>query len=160
MSTSLPVLTRFAILTKSEIQWGLLLGTGSSSPLVHQVGNHFEVSRVTTESVITEVVDLLLSWDVPIEVGVNHQVDGHSLAVEAHPAIATASASTGVGSVPDKAWGWSIIQHEAGISDGDLGKDTLHDVDTAVVQLTGIDVKVKHQDTSCSKASLGDIPWL
>ena len=80
-----------------------LFGSLGPSLLVRQVTDHFQMGRVAAQAVVTEMVDLLLPRDVPIEVGVDDQVNSHSLAIEAHAAIATTPASAGVRASPQEA---------------------------------------------------------
>ena len=99
------------------------------------------MSRVTATTVIAEVVDLFLARDIPIEVGVDHQMNGHSLAIEAHPAITTTSAFAGVGAFPQEAGGGLIVQYEACVGHGNTSQDTLDDPIASVVQLIGVNIQ-------------------
>jgi len=93
------------------------------------------MGRVTAATVVTQVIDLLLARDVPVEVGVDHQMDGHCLAVEAHPAIATTSAFARVRAFPQEAWGGLLVQYEAGVGYGNTSQDTFDDHLTTFTEL-------------------------
>ena len=64
-----------------------------SSALVCEVGDKLQVVFVPTKALVAQVIDLFVAWDVPIEVGVGNQVNGHGVIVEGHAAISPTSSS-------------------------------------------------------------------
>lgn len=59
------------------------------------------MKRVAAETDITQMIDLLLARDVAEVVGVHHDMDGHGLAIETHPGVATSPAFSTGWSLPD-----------------------------------------------------------
>ena len=55
--------------------------------------------------IVACVIHLPLARNIPVEVSEHNDVDGHSAAVERHSAIASASASSTIGTLPFPASG-------------------------------------------------------
>jgi len=100
------------------------------------MADHLQVQGVATQAVVALVVDLLLTGDVAVVVGVDDQMHSYGLAVERHAAIATTLASTGIRPSPDVAGTWLIVQNEAKIGDLDSFIDAQHDFPSSGGQLT------------------------
>lgn len=82
---------------------------------------------------IAEVIHLLLGGDVPVEIGVGHQMGCYGLPVERHTSITTTSASTRVGAMPDEAGTGLSIDDETVVNDVCSCVKLLEDLFSAVL---------------------------
>lgn len=127
---------------QANIGPGIFHGSCCSSSLVLQVRDQLEVERVTAESHVAQMVNLLLAGDVAVVMGVHHQVHSHRLAIQAHAAIATTLAFTGGWSLPDMAQGLHAVDLEAMILEEDPGHHLVEDRFTAIQDVSGFHARI------------------
>ena len=84
-----------------------------------------QVSWVTTQALVTLVVDLFLAGDVAVVMGEHHQMHGDSLAIQTHPAIAPTPACTRIRASPEVARAGFVIEHEPGVFDTAASFDSI-----------------------------------
>ena len=69
------------------------LGSLGSPSLIGQMGYQVQMGRVATQSLVAQMVDLLLARHVAVVVGVGHDMSGYGLSVQAHSPVVASSSS-------------------------------------------------------------------
>jgi hypothetical protein len=59
--------------------------------------------RITAEPLITKMIYLLATWDIPKIMSIYDQMDGHSAAVQTGASVSSATTITGCRSLPNVA---------------------------------------------------------
>lgn len=78
---------------KPSIEGLGIVGLGSSS-LIGQMGYQLQMGRVATQSLVAQMIDLLLARHVAEVVGVSHDMGGYGLPVQAHSPVISPTAIT------------------------------------------------------------------
>lgn len=92
-------------------------GSLGSPSLIGQMTYQLQMGWVATQSVVAQMVNLLLTWHVAEVVGVDHDMRSYGLPVQGHATIVASPASPGSGTTPQVARGRGVVQLESGIND-------------------------------------------
>jgi hypothetical protein len=80
------------------------------------MSHHDQMSWMAAQTVVAQVINLFFAGDITKVIGVHDQVNSNCLPVQGHSTVPTTSSYTRIGSSPDMAGAWFLVQHESEVS--------------------------------------------